>query len=147
GIPLARLADRFSRRKIISAALVVWSLMTAVSGLAQSYIQLVIARMGVGLGEAGGSPPSHSLITDYVEPNRRARAMSFLSIGALVGLGGGVLYGGWAAEVMGWRWALISVGLPGVLLGLLFLLTVKDPPRRASDLVGDDHYTGKNLVG
>lgn len=146
GIPLARLADRLSRRTIISGALVVWSLMTALTGLAQSYFQLVVARMGVGLGEAGGSPPSHSLITDYVAPERRARAMSWLSIGALVGLGGGVLYGGWASQVIGWRWALVSVGLPGVILGLLFYLTVRDPPRRASELVGEDHYTGKNLL-
>lgn len=146
GIPLARLADRLSRRTVISGALVVWSLMTALTGLAQSYFQLVVARMGVGLGEAGGSPPSHSLITDYVAPERRARAMSWLSIGALVGLGGGVLYGGWASQVIGWRWALVSVGLPGVILGLLFYLTVRDPPRRASELVGEDHYTGKNLL-
>lgn len=148
GIPIARLADRVSRRRIIATALTVWSLMTAITGVAQTYVQLVIARMGVGLGEAGGSPPSHSLLTDYVEPQRRARAMSWLSIGALVGLGGGVLYGGWASDVMGWRWALISVALPGIVLALVFLLTVEDPPRRPSDLiVGEDRYTNKNLLG
>jgi MFS family permease len=147
GVPLARLADRASRRKIIAASLVVWSLFTAATGLAQHYVQLVLVRMGVGLGEAGGSPPSHSLLTDYVEPHRRARAMSMLSIGAIVGLGGGVLYGGWAGDAMGWRWALISVGLPGMVLGWVFLWTVEDPPRRVSDLVGEDHYSEKNLLG
>lgn len=140
-VPIARLADRRARAPIVAAALFVWSLMTAASGLVQNYTQLLLARMGVGLGEAGGSPPCHSLLMDYVPPERRARAMAWLPIGALVGVGGGMLYGGWASEVIGWRLALISVGLPGCVLALVFLFTVKEPPRRpgvhaAADALG-----------
>lgn len=147
GIPIARLADRFARPRIVAGALFVWSLMTALSGAAQSFVQLVLARMGVGLGEAGGSPASHSLLADYVPPARRARALSLLSIGALVGMGGGVIYGGWASQALGWRMALVSVGFPGVLLALVFLLTVAEPPRRPADALGEDAFTGKSLVG
>lgn len=129
-VPIARLADRRARAPIVALALFAWSLMTAASGLVQNYTQLLLARMGVGLGEAGGSPPCHSLLMDYVPPGRRARAMAWLPIGALVGVGGGMLYGGWASEVIGWRLALISVGVPGCVLALVFLLTVKEPPRR-----------------
>ncbi|MFM7275413.1 MAG: MFS transporter, partial [Gammaproteobacteria bacterium] len=129
-VPIARFADRRARAPIVAAALFVWSLMTAASGLVQNYTQLLLARMGVGLGEAGGSPPCHSLLMDYVPPERRARAMAWLPIGALVGVGGGMLYGGWASEVIGWRLALISVGLPGCVLALVFLFTVREPPRR-----------------
>ena len=147
GIPLARLADRHSRVRVVAAALFVWSLMTAAAGAAQNFAQLVAARMGVGLGEAGGSPASHSLLTDYVPPARRARAMSLLSIGALVGMGGGVIYGGWASEQFGWRLALVSVGMPGVVLALVFLLTVDEPPRRPADTSAADEFSGKSLGG
>jgi len=147
GIPIARLADRHSRPRIVAAALFGWSLMTALSGAAQNFVQLVLARMGVGLGEAGGSPPCHSLLADYVPPARRARAMSLLSIGALMGMGGGVIYGGWASEAFGWRLALVSVGVPGVVLALVFLLTVAEPARRAADAPGVDEFTGKSLGG
>lgn len=132
-VPIARLADRRARAPIVAAALFGWSLMTAASGMVQNYTQLLLARMGVGLGEAGGSPPCHSLLMDYVAPERRARAMAWLPIGALVGVGGGMVYGGWASEQFGWRLALISVGIPGCLLAVLFLLTVREPPRRAAD--------------
>ncbi len=145
GIPLAFVADRHSRTWTISIALFIWSAMTALTGLAQSYVQILLARMGVGVGEAGGSPASHALVVDYVAPHRRARAMSLLSVGSLVGLGGGILYGGWASEALGWRWALISVGLPGVATALLFGATVVDPPRRAADLPGPDAFTGRGL--
>lgn len=147
GIPIARLADRYSRPRIVAGALFVWSLMTALSGAARSFGQLVLARMGVGLGEAGGSPASHSLLADYVPPARRARAMSLLTIGALVGMAGGVIYGGWASEALGWRMALVSVGLPGVLLAIVFLLTVAEPARRPADAPGEDAFTGKSLAG
>jgi MFS family permease len=132
GIPLARLADRWSRPRIISAALLTWSAMTALGGMAQNFMQLAITRMGVGIGEAGGSPPSHALIAEYVSEDKRARAMSALTIGAIVGLGIGVIYGGWASQHHGWRFALISVGLPGSLLAILFWFTVKD--RRAQTI-------------
>ncbi len=147
GIPVAFLADRHSRAWTVSIALLVWSGMTAVTGMAQNFWQIVVARMGVGVGEAGGSPASHSLVIDYVAPARRARAMSILSIGSIVGLGGGILYGGWASETIGWRWTLISVGLPGLLIALLFLATVVDPPRSVSEASGPDHFTGRSLGG
>lgn len=145
GIPIAFVADRHSRTFTVSIALFVWSAMTALTGLAQSYVQILLARMGVGVGEAGGSPASHALVVDYVAPHQRARAMSLLSVGSLVGLGGGILYGGWASEVIGWRWALISVGLPGVATALLFGATVVDPPRRVADHPGPDAFTGRSL--
>lgn len=141
-VPIARLADRSRRAPIVAGALFAWSLMTAASGLVQSYVQLLLARMGVGLGEAGGSPPCHSLLMDYVPAERRARAMSWLPIGALVGVGGGMYYGGWASEQFGWRLALISVGIPGCLLALLFLGTVKEPPRRIADASAATLATG-----
>ncbi len=147
GIPVAYLADRYSRIWTVSIALLVWSGMTAVTGMAQNFWQIVAARMGVGIGEAGGSPASHSLVIDYVPPERRARAMSIISVGSLVGLGGGILYGGWASELIGWRWTLVSVGVPGMLTALLFLTTVVDPPRRAADTPGPDAFTGKPLRG
>lgn len=147
GIPLAFVADRHSRRYTVSIALLVWSGMTALTGMASSFVQIVAARMGVGVGEAGGSPASHALVVDYVAPGQRARAMAFLSIGSIVGLGGGMLYGGWASEWLGWRFTLISVGVPGMLVAVLFAATVIDPPRRASDLPGPDRFTGRSLPG
>ena len=146
GVPVAYLADRHSRRYTVALALLVWSGFTALTGMAQSFYALVAARMGVGVGEAGGSPASHSLIVDYVEPGRRARAMALLSIGSLVGLGGGMLYGGWASESIGWRWTLISVGIPGIVVALLFAATVVDPPRRPADTPGEDAWRGRSLA-
>ncbi|MEZ4332465.1 MAG: MFS transporter [Myxococcota bacterium] len=145
GVPIAFVADRHSRRWTVSIALLVWSGMTALSGVATSFLQLVGARMGVGVGEAGGSPASHSLVIDYVPPSQRARAMAFLSIGSIVGLGGGMLYGGWASEWLGWRWTLVSVGIPGMLVAALFAATVIDPPRRVADTPGPDRFTGHRL--
>lgn len=145
GIPLAYLADRHSRTWTVSIALLVWSGMTAVTGMAQNYWQIVVARMGVGVGEAGGSPASHSLVIDYVTPDRRARAMSLLSVGSIVGLGGGILYGGWASEMIGWRWTLVSVGLPGLLTAVVFFMTVVDPPHRASESTRPDTFTDRSL--
>ena len=126
GIPLARLADSWSRPKVVSMALFGWSLMTALGGLAQNYSQLVLTRLGVGLGEAGASPPNQAMIAEYVPAKHRTAAMSLLTVGAISGLAVGTVYGGWASTQWGWRIALISVGLPGTLLALLFVLTVRD---------------------
>lgn len=145
GIPVAFLADRHSRRFTVSLALLVWSAMTVATGLAQSFWQIVVARMGVGIGEAGGGPASQAMIVDYVAPDRRARAMAIVSIGSIVGLGGGMLYGGFASEAIGWRWALVSVGVPGMLVALLFAATVFDPPRRSTLASGADAFTGRPL--
>src|SRR5262245_34258086 len=133
GLPLARLADRASRRAIISLGLLAWSAMTALCGMAQGFGQLLAARMGVGIGEAAGSPPSHSLISDYLPPDRRARGLAILPVGATLGIGLGMVVGGWINQVWGWRAAFLSVGLPGIALALLVWLTLREPPRGHSE--------------
>ncbi|MEM9530838.1 MAG: MFS transporter [Pseudomonadota bacterium] len=129
GVPIARLADKHSRRRIVSAALAVWSLMTAACGLAQSFIQLTIARVLVGVGEAGATPPSHSLISDYYAAGKRTLGMSIYSLGAPVGILVGFIVGSWLAENYSWRHALIAVGVPGILLSGLVLTFLHEPPR------------------
>ncbi|MBT3427340.1 MAG: MFS transporter [Gammaproteobacteria bacterium] len=129
GIPIARLADRYSRVNVIAISLTIWSLMTALSGLAVNYWQLLIARIGVGIGEAGGSPPSHSLLADYFEPSKRATALGIYALGIPIGILFGNLAGGWINEFFGWRSAFFVVGIPGILLAILLRLTVKEPPR------------------
>lgn len=133
GIPLARLADRASRVNVISGALLVWSGMTALCGLAQNFIQILAARIGVGVGEAGCSPPAHSLIADYYPPSERASALSIYALGIPIGSLLGLLAGGWVAEFYGWRTAFFVVGLPGLLLAAVFKLTVKEPIRGMSE--------------
>lgn len=133
GIPIARLADRHSRRVIVSLALSFWSLMTAACGLAQSFIQLTLARVLVGLGEAGASPPSHSLIADYFPIQKRAMALGIYSLGAPVGILIGFMLGGWLTELYSWRVALFVVGLPGLLLAVVLFFKLKEPPRGHSD--------------
>lgn len=129
GIPIAYWADRGNRRNIITIALTVWSGMTALSGYAQNYSQLLLARLGVGLGEAGGSPPAHSMISDYYPPEKRGTALSFYSMGVYIGVLLGFLLGGVLADSFGWRMAFVVVGLPGVVFALLFRITVKEPVR------------------
>jgi MFS family permease len=133
GIPVARWADRGSRRNIIALALFVWSGMTAVTGLSRSFAHLAIARIGVGIGEAGCSPPAHSLISDLFPPERRATALSVYALGIPIGGGIGFLAGGWLNELFDWRTAFIVVGLPGVLLAAIVRLTLPEPPRGAYD--------------
>ena len=129
GIPIAYLADRSNRRNVIVAALTVWSGMTALSGLAQNYSQLLLARIGVGIGEAGGSPPAHSMISDYFPPERRGTALAIYSTGIHVGILMGFLVGGFVSQAYGWRIAFMSVGIPGVLFAIVFAVTVKEPVR------------------
>ena len=133
GIPIARLADRYSRVSIISICLSIWSLMTAFSGLATNFVQLLIARIGVGIGEAGGSPPSHSLLADYFAPGKRATALGIYALGVPIGILFGNLAGGWIGEIFGWRQAFFLVGLPGIILAIILKLTVKEPPRGYSE--------------
>ncbi len=133
GLPIARLADRASRRTIIAVGLFAWSLLTIAQGLARSFPQLLAARMGVGIGEAAGSPPSHSLLADYAPPERRARALSVLQVGALCGSGLGMVLGGWVNEVWGWRAAFVTVGMPGLALAGVVFLTLREPPRGISE--------------
>ncbi|HAJ75103.1 MAG: MFS transporter [Gammaproteobacteria bacterium] len=129
GIPIARWADRGNRRNIVAMSVGIWSFMTAISGFAQNYAQLLVARIGVGIGEAGGSPPSHSIVSDIFPPARRASALAFYSMGVNMGVLFGFLLGGWLNEFFGWRVAFIVVGVPGILLALLVRGTIKDPVR------------------
>lgn len=133
GIPIAMLADRTNRRNVVAAALTIFSLMTAACAFVANYIQLVILRVLVGVGEAGSSPPSHSMIADMFPPKARATALAFFSLGVNIGLLIGLFAGGWLAENYGWRTTFIIVGLPGVLMALVVLFTVKEPERGASD--------------
>ncbi len=133
GIPIARLADKHSRVNIISICLAIWSLMTAISGVVQNYWQLLAARIGVGIGEAGGSPPSHSLIADYFPVSERATALGIYALGIPVGILFGNLAGGWIAEFFGWRAAFLVVGIPGIVLAIALKLTVREPPRGHSE--------------
>ncbi|MEM1402172.1 MAG: MFS transporter [Pseudomonadota bacterium] len=129
GIPIAYWADRTNRRNIVATALTVWSGMTALSGLVQNYTQLLLARIGVGLGEAGGSPPAHSMISDYYPPEQRATALSFYSSGIYVGILLGYAFGGILAASFGWRTAFLVVGIPGVVFAALLFMTVREPLR------------------
>jgi MFS family permease len=133
GIPIARLADKYSRVNIITISLGIWSLMTALSGLAGNFWHLLAARIGVGIGEAGGSPPSHSLLADYFPVNERASALGVYALGIPVGILFGNLAGGWIEEFFGWRYAFFLVGVPGIILAIAVKMTIKEPPRGYSE--------------
>ena len=132
-IPLAWLADRFSRVWIMTGALAVWSGFTALCGMAGSFGQLFLCRMGVGVGEAGGVAPAYSLISDYFPPEQRARALAVFAFGIPIGTAAGTLVGGLLAARFGWQTAFIVVGLLGLLLAPLLRLTVRDLKRGGSD--------------
>ncbi len=132
-IPLAWLADRFSRVWIMTGALAVWSGFTALCGVAGSFTQLFLYRMGVGVGEAGGVAPAYSLVADYFPPHQRARALAAFAFGIPLGTAAGTLVGGLLAASYGWRTAFIVVGLIGLLAAPLLRLTVRDPQRGATD--------------
>jgi MFS family permease len=131
GIPIALWADRGSRRAIIALGLAVWSAMTALSGLARSFPQLLALRMGVGIGEAAGTPPSHSMISDYFPPERRATALATQALGLHAGIAFGYIAAGWLGHYFGWRATMVIVGLPGLLLALVVATTVREPPRKS----------------
>ncbi len=133
GIPIAMLADRTSRTWIMTAALAIWSAMTAACGFAQNFLQLFLARLGVGVGEAGGVAPAYSLISDYFPPEKRARALSIYSFGIPVGSALGILLGGVLTSYLGWRSAFIIVGLAGLAIAPIFRLTMREPKRGGLD--------------
>ncbi len=133
GIPLALLADRTNRRNIIAVAVTVWSGMTAVCGLAGNFLQLVLARIGVGIGEAGSSPQSHSMIADMYATHERSRAMAVYALGVPLGIMLGFMIGGYVSTHWGWRTAFFVAGAPGLVLGLLVWLTVREPQRGLAD--------------
>ncbi|NOX50861.1 MAG: MFS transporter [Gammaproteobacteria bacterium] len=133
GIPIARWADNSNRRNIVALAVGTWSFMTAISGLAQNYTHLMLARIGVGVGEAGGSPPAHSMISDMFPPENRATALSFYSMGVSFGILFGFLFGGWLNEIFSWRVAFFIVGAPGLLVALAVRFTMHEPIRGLAD--------------
>ncbi|HME38878.1 MAG TPA: MFS transporter [Steroidobacteraceae bacterium] len=133
GIPIARLADRVNRTGIMTAALALWSLMTAMCGFTHNFAQLFAARVGVGVGEAGGVAPAYSLICDYFPMRERARALSVYSFGIPIGSAVGIVLGGFITSLMSWRMAFFIVGLAGLLLTPLLKLTVREPVRGALD--------------
>ena len=138
GVPIARLADRVSRKWVITVCLALWSGMTALCGSAVGFASLLAFRVGVGVGEAGGSPPAHSLISDYFPPERRATALAVFSLGVPFGILVGFLAGGWLNEGLGWRNAFIVVGMPGLLIAALVATTLREPPRGHSEGLHSD---------
>jgi MFS family permease len=163
GIPIAMAADRYNRVVVMALCISIWSIMAALCGLATSFLFLLMARIGVAIGEAGGTPPSNSIIADYFKPRSRANALAIFAMGVTIGSALANYFGGpiarglngpaveklftdwgwdWAvnltdwSQVEGWRVAFVVIGAPGVLVALLLLLTVKEPPRGASDPPG-----------
>ncbi|MBU6444723.1 MAG: MFS transporter [Alphaproteobacteria bacterium] len=141
GIPIARLADRSSRRNIIAVSMGLFSLMTVVCGTAAQFWQLLIARVFTGVGEAGTGPSAQAVISDLYPPERRAAAQSFYSAGLNIGLLIAAFAGGWIAQHYGWREAFLAAGAPGLLLAILVMLTVKEPPRGHSEQLSDHMET------
>ncbi|GJL91276.1 spinster family MFS transporter [Hyphococcus sp.] len=133
GIPIAMLADRRSRVWIMTAALAIWSAMTAACGFAQNFTQLFLARLGVGVGEAGGVAPAYSLIADYFPPENRARALAIYSYGIPIGSALGILLGGVLTSYLDWRAAFIIVGVAGLAIAPVFRLTMREPKRGGLD--------------
>lgn len=136
GIPIARFAERFNRVRIIAFSVILWSVMTALCGIAGSFIALLVFRVGVGIGEAGCTPPANSIIADYFPPRSRARALAIYAMGVTLGSALAAAFGGPIAEAFSWRTAFIILGLPGVVVGLFVLFTIKEPPRGYSDPPG-----------
>ncbi len=133
GIPIAVWADRGNRRNIISLALTIFSGMTVLCGSVTNFAQLALARIGVGVGEAGSSPPAHSMISDMFPPEKRAAAMGVYSLGINIGILIGFLVGGWISQWYGWRAAFYVVGGPGLLIAILVRFTLREPVRGHAD--------------
>ena len=133
GLPIARYSDRPTthRPRLIAIALATWSLMTALCGLAQNFVQLLLARIGVGVGEAGCTPPAHSLISDLVPPEKRSSALAFYALGIPIGSLLGLVVGGLLADWLGWRLAFYAVGLPGILMAFVVWFGLREPRREA----------------
>src|SRR6266568_1863134 len=131
GIPIARVADRLSRRNIVAIALAFWSVMTYLCGMASSVATLAMARIGVGIGESAGTPASQSIIADLFSKNERPRALGIYAIGTYLGVFLGYFIGGYVNQHYGWRAAFYTAGLPGIALAAVLLLTIAEPKRGA----------------
>ena len=137
GIPLSWIADRYNRRNLLAASITIWSAMTALCGMSQGYMQLLLARIGVGVGEAGGTPSCNSIVADYFPAGRRAMAMTIFALGAPIGAWLGADMAGYVAAEYGWRMAFYVLGIPGILLAIVIMLTIKEPKRGRLDMVDD----------
>lgn len=145
GIPVAWLADRANRVRVVAAACFAWSIFSGLCGFAGNFVHLALARVGVGVGEAGGAAPSMSIISDYFPPHRRGGAIGLWSLGVPLGATAGVALGGWAAAEFGWRAAFFAVAAPGVVLSILVLLFVKEPQRGRYDGVAVQAGPGPSI--
>lgn len=141
-LPIARLADVYSRSRIIAIGLAFWSVMTVLSGFVGSFFQLALARVGVGIGEAASAPAGHSIISDLFPPKERSVALSAIAVSTPIGLMSAFILAGLLNKAVGWRMTLLFLGLPGLVLSLIVLLTLKEPTRGASesDLVDKTNY-------
>ncbi|GAC1494650.1 MAG: MFS transporter [Flavisolibacter sp.] len=134
-IPVSIFADKSNRRNIITGSLVLWSLFTMMCGLAGSFISLLLIRVAVGIGEAGGSAPATAMISDYFPPKRRATALSIFTSGIYIGITVGLFMGGWLSEHFGWRKSFFLVGFPGIIYGVILFTTVKEPLKGYSETI------------
>jgi len=137
GIAISWLADRSNRRNILALSLIIWSAFTAMCGYSSSYLQFLLGRIGVGVGEAGGTPTSTAIVSDCFPPERRPMAMTVLALGAPIGAWLGADMAGAVAHAYTWRAAFIALGLPGLALGVLVFLSVREPPRGRLDAIVD----------
>lgn len=150
GFPIARLADRGSRKLIITAAIGAWSTLTALSGFVGNFMGLALARFGIAISSAGCSPAAYSLISDYFPQARRGAAIAIYSLGISIGMWAGLTFGGLLEDRFGWRSAFLMVGVPGMAMAVLFFLVVREPPRGTYDAGAGDrdrHYSLKEAAG
>ena len=138
GIPLSWLCDRTNRRTLLAASVAVWSLMTTLTGYTRGFWDLLLARVGVGIGEAGGTPACNSIIADYFPADRRSMAMTVFALGAPIGAWLGSDIAGYVSTLHGWRAAFLVLGIPGIILALVIMVTIKEPVRGRLDAVAED---------
>jgi MFS family permease len=138
GIPISWLADRTNRRNLLSISLIVWSGFTALCGLSSGAVQFALARIGAGIGEAGGTPPSTAIVSDCFPPDRRPMAMTVLALGAPIGAWIAADVAGAVARAYDWRHAFLALGIPGLVVGIIVYLTIREPPRGRLDAIVDD---------
>ncbi len=138
GIPLSWLCDRSNRRTLLAVCVTVWSLMTTLTGYTRGYFDLLLARIGVGIGEAGGTPACNSIIGDYFPADRRSMAMTVFALGAPIGAWLGSDIAGYVSNLHGWRSAFLVLGIPGVILAIIIMVTIKEPARGRLDAVVEE---------
>ncbi len=141
GIPISWIADRSNRRNILSVSLIVWSAFTALCGMSRGWIQFALARIGAGIGEAGGTPPSTAIVSDCFPPDRRPMAMTVLALGAPIGAWLAATFAGAVANAYGWRAAFLALGIPGLVVGVVVYLSIREPPRGRLDEIVDELKT------